>query len=161
MSCHFVYASSIHDQTHPLDSMHRCLNVDEIVRLIAYELVASGRKATAARLACCCRGFGGPVLDVLWATQIELSPLFNCLPGDIWNGRGRTVSEPATCSTLFSTVLFESLSNAFQRRRNGLVSENTLEECEGSETMALCASRLRRFIPSCKFTQSTNPYSQI
>ena len=76
--------------------MHRCLNVDEIVRLIAYELVASGRKATAARLACCCKGFEDPVLDVLWATQTELPPLFNCLPGDVWNDGGHTVSALAT-----------------------------------------------------------------
>ena len=63
--------------------MHRCLNVDEIVRLIAYELVGSGSKGTAVCLACCCKGFGDPVLDVLWATQTNLSPLFKCLPGDV------------------------------------------------------------------------------
>ena len=81
---------------HPLDSMHRCLNVDEVVRLIACELAASGGKATAVCLACCCKGLGDPVLDVLWATQVELSPLFKCLPGDVWKEGGYTVSTPTT-----------------------------------------------------------------
>ena len=43
--------------------MHACLNVDEIVRLIAYELVASGGYATAVALARCCKSFEDPVLD--------------------------------------------------------------------------------------------------
>ena len=65
--------------------MHRCLNVDEIVRLIACELVASGRKATAVRLACCCKNLEDPVLDTLWATQFDLSNLLECFPGGVWN----------------------------------------------------------------------------
>ena len=87
---------------HPLDSMHHCLNIDEIVRFIACELVASERKATAVCLACCCKGFGDPVLDVLWATQVKLSPLFECLPGDVWNEGGYTVS---TSMPVFSSFL--------------------------------------------------------
>ena len=76
--------------------MHPCLNVDEIVRLIACELVTSGRKATAVCLACCSRSLQEPVLDVLWATQAELSPLFKCFPGDVWNEGGYTVSSTPT-----------------------------------------------------------------
>ena len=81
--------------------MHRCLNVDEIVRLIACELAASERKATAVCLACCCKCLGDPVLDALWATQAKLSPLFKCLPGDVWKEGGYTVSIPTTCILLF------------------------------------------------------------
>ena len=87
---------------HPLDSMHRCLNVDEIVRLIAYELVTSGRKATAVCLACCCKGFEDPVLDVLWATQTKLSPLFDYLSGEVLEEHGYfTVSISTTRIPLF------------------------------------------------------------
>jgi len=72
--------------------MHACLNVDEIVRLIASELVASGAKATAAILACCCKSFEDPVLDALWETQDRLRPLLKSFPEDVWNEGGCTVS---------------------------------------------------------------------
>ena len=81
--------------------MHRCLNIDEIVRLIACELVTSGRKATAVCLACCCKGFQDPVLDTLWATQFDLLALFKCFPEDIWNEAGYTVSAPTADALSF------------------------------------------------------------
>ena len=74
--------------------MHACLDVDEIVRLIAWELVASDTKATAVALARCHKSFEDPVLDVLWETQEVLLPLLKSLPGDVWNGDGCTVSTP-------------------------------------------------------------------
>ena len=64
--------------------MHPCLSVDEILRLLAFELVGSGAKETAVSLACCCRGFEDPVLDVLWETQDGLTPLLKCLPQEVW-----------------------------------------------------------------------------
>ena len=77
--------------------MHACLNVDEIVRLVTRELVASEAKATAATLARCHKGFEDPVLDTLWETQNELSPLLVSLPSDVWNQPGVfTVSAPTT-----------------------------------------------------------------
>ena len=60
--------------------MHTCLRVDEIVRLLACELVASEAKATAVSLACCCKDYEDPVLDELWETQEELAPLLKCFP---------------------------------------------------------------------------------
>lgn len=71
---------------YPLDSMHPCLRMDEIVRLIAYELVASRGQATAVALACCCKSFEDPVLDALWEAQERLLPLLKLLPGDVWTG---------------------------------------------------------------------------
>ena len=65
--------------------MHPCLGVDEILRLIASELVTSGTKATAAALACCCKSFEDPMLDALWRKQYELTPLLKCFPQDVWN----------------------------------------------------------------------------
>ena len=65
--------------------MHPCLNVDEILRLVACELVGSGGEGTAVGLACSCKGFEDPVLDVLWATQDRLFPLIKTFPGDVWN----------------------------------------------------------------------------
>jgi len=78
--------------------MHPCLRVDEIVRFIASELVASEGQRTSVALACCRKSFEDPVLDVLWEYQRNLLPLFKSLPGDVWvwNGQGRTVSVPMT-----------------------------------------------------------------
>ena len=69
--------------THLLGLMHACLNVDEIVRLIACELVASEANAAVVYFACCCKNFEGPLLDVLWETQDKLFPLLRPLPEDV------------------------------------------------------------------------------
>ena len=63
--------------------MHRCLRVDGIVRFLARKLVVSEAEATAVSLACCCKGFENPVLDELWETQVELTPLLKSLPADV------------------------------------------------------------------------------
>ena len=77
--------------------MHACLNVDEILRLIAYELVASEGKRTAVALACCCKSLEDPVLDVLWVAQHRLLRLLRSFPGDVWNEGRCTVSTPTIC----------------------------------------------------------------
>jgi len=102
VSCNSIYAPSIHGQMHLLDSMHACLNVDEIVRLIARKLVASGGGRAAVSLACCCRSFEDPVLDALWTTQDGLLPLFKTFPGDVWKENGYGVSAQTTCIFFFS-----------------------------------------------------------
>ena len=156
----FNLAPSTHDQTH-LDSMHACLNIDEIIRLIARELVASGGNATAVGLACCCKSYEDPVLDVLWATQDRLLPLFKSLPGGVWNGGGCTVSVSTTSIFLFLTIRLESLSKDFQRRRNGLVSGSTPEGCENSVNTAFGRSLLRKSSRPPNFAPSANLYSRI
>ena len=76
-------------------NMHPCLNVDEILRLLACELVASKARATAVALASCCRSFEDPVLDALWETQDQLIPLLKCFPQDAWREEdGNFVSQP-------------------------------------------------------------------
>jgi len=82
--------------------MYACLNVDEIVRLIARELVMSGGKATAVALACCCKSLEDPVLDTLWVAQDQLLPLLRSFPRDVWNRRGSLVS-PLTTWLFFSS----------------------------------------------------------
>ena len=76
--------------------MHACLNVDEIVRLIAHELVAANGRATAVCLACSCKGFEDLVLDALWEKQGFLLPLLKTFPGDVWKEGGQIVSAPTT-----------------------------------------------------------------
>ena len=83
--------------------MHVCLNVDEIVRLLACELVASKANATAVSFACCCKKFQEPVLDALWKTQDRLTPLLKCFPQDVWEEKdGDFVSQ--VTKFIFSTL---------------------------------------------------------
>ena len=70
--------------------MHPCLSVDEILRLFACELVVSEAKAATVALACCCKSFEEPVLDALWETQYQLTPLLKCFPRDTWKEEGGT-----------------------------------------------------------------------
>ena len=70
--------------------MHPCLSVDEILRLLARQLVASDTETTAVALACCCKTFEEPVLDILWETQDQLTPLLKCFPRDAWEERDGT-----------------------------------------------------------------------
>ena len=83
--------------------MHACPNVDEILRFIANELVESGLRRTAVALACCCRAFEDPVLDVLWETKHHLMDLLGTFPRDIW-GPGRP-KVSAVIVMLFPTLL--------------------------------------------------------
>ena len=92
--------------------MHPCLRLDEIVRLIASELVASGERGTSVALACCCKNLEDPVLDVLWTTQRRLGPLLGSLPGNVWNDGGFIVS--ATTTPLFLSLNC-SVWKAFKR----------------------------------------------
>jgi len=108
--------------------MHPCLSVDELVRLITYELVASRGRATAVALACCRKSFEDPVLDTLWETQEKILPLIKSLPEDVWNPGGYNVGVPTTSViSIYPTIDFESHSEDSQQSWNGLASESTLE----------------------------------
>ena len=72
--------------------MHPCLSVDEIIRLLVRELVWSEAKGSAVAFGCCCKNLEDPVLDVLWATQVRMTPLLKCLPQDTWEDFGTFVS---------------------------------------------------------------------
>ena len=151
MSRHLTHAQSIHDRTHLIDPMHACLNVDEIVRLIAQELVASsGSPGSAVSLACCCKSFEDPVLDMLWAKQYYLPPLLKSLPGDVWKEGGYSVSASTTCLFSLSLIIrFDSPSRDSHRRRSGLVSGSTLEGCKSSDISSIKTPCPRKHSRSC------------
>ena len=93
--------------------MHPCLNVDEILRLLACELVGSEANATAVSLARCCKSFEHPVLDSLWGTQDELLPLLKSLPADVWKVEaGQFVSPP---TAFISSHLIPLPEKSFER----------------------------------------------
>ena len=85
--------------------MHPCLYVDEIVRLIAHELVASKGLAASVALACCCKSFEDPALDALWETDGRLFRLFKSFPEDVWDGEKCTVSALTTHASSFLNYL--------------------------------------------------------
>jgi hypothetical protein len=93
--------------------MHACLGVDEILRFLACELVASEAKATAVALACCCKSFEDPTLDALWVTQDRLFPLLKSLPRSVWEEAGGSLVSPLTVSTF--PALSRLICKSFKR----------------------------------------------
>ena len=87
--------------------MHPCLYLDEIVRLIAHELIAAKREATAVALACCCKPLQDPVLDVLWDAHPHFFKLLKILPENIWSSAGYKVSITTKMLALPLTQLFD------------------------------------------------------
>ena len=66
--------------------MHQLLRLDDLVRNIAY---CADRKiqgsASLLALACCCKSLEGPVMDILWQRQVDLSTILKTLPADSWS----------------------------------------------------------------------------
>ena len=121
--------------------MHPCLYVDEILGLIAHELVTSTGWATSVALACCCKSFEDPVLDALWETQSRVLPLLNSLPDDVW-GEGRChVSAPMACVSLSLNCLIQKslkrLPTALEWAR--------FRKCESSENGTIYPTFLRGY----------------
>jgi len=112
--------------------MHPCLNVDEILRLLACELVASEAKATAVSFASCCKGFQDPVLDALWETQDRLIPLLKCFPQEVWKEEdGRFVS-------YIMVFIFFTLSYSISKTLNRVPTK------EEWTVFRKCARRMRK-----------------
>ena len=102
--------------------MHQCFKVDEILRLFAGELVASGAKAAAVSLACCRRSFEEPVLDVLWGAQTRLFPLLKALPGDVWKVEAGRYVSLLTILTFFSSNRFAEAGFHETSNKTGMAS---------------------------------------
>jgi len=64
---------------------HRVFKVDELIRLIARQLVPS--KRSAVNLACASRWLEEPVLSTLWEKQQYLEILLETLPKGTWSRR--------------------------------------------------------------------------
>ena len=98
-----------------MSSTHACLNVDEILRHLACELVASGGKGAAVALACCCKNFEDPVLDALWETQDQLRPLLKSFPADVWNDEDSVSASPTfdlLSTKIFDLIVFQKNSHS-------------------------------------------------
>lgn len=64
----------------PSHFMHRCLELEEILRNIADQ---SDRTGTVA-MARTCRAFYNSIIDLVWRDLPGLSPLILCLPAHCW-----------------------------------------------------------------------------
>lgn len=119
--------------------MHACLNVDEIVRLLACELVTSG-KGTAAALACCRKSFEDPVLDAVWEVQDQLRPLLKSFPGDVLDDEGgkwvsALVAFDSLSTKLFGWVVFQE--DPHQRGMGPLPEVRSKDPSAQSESVSI------------------------
>ena len=65
------------------DAPHRVLRISELTRLIAGQLIPTGR-TNVVDLACVCRYLEEPALSTLWETQSSLLALLRVLPEETW-----------------------------------------------------------------------------
>jgi len=69
----------IHDST-----PYHVLNISELARLIASQLVLTGAEKSAVNLACACRSFEEPILSTLWERQYYFFTLLSVFPEGTW-----------------------------------------------------------------------------
>lgn len=92
---------------------HRCWGLDEIVRVIAANLVSNGAKASAVSLASCSKSLEEPALSEVWRSLSSIAPLVKCFPPDVWETRDEklassiTDSKGATCGSNRFLVVFQ------------------------------------------------------
>lgn len=136
--------------------MHPCIGVDEIVRLLACELVASGGKATAVALACCCKSFEDPVLGALWETQEQLYPLLDTFPEGVWEeGSLDFVSLPTTPYLLSIKPLYRE---GFQENADDFGVDSLQQVCPTDAGTQI--RRFRRTRTSARFLNAATSHSQ-
>ena len=63
---------------------YHVLNISELTRLIASQLVLIGAEKSAVNLACACRSLEEPVLSTLWETKYHFFILLSVLPEGTW-----------------------------------------------------------------------------
>ncbi|KAF7797714.1 hypothetical protein EIP86_008914 [Pleurotus ostreatoroseus] len=63
--------------------MHNCLYISEILQLI-FQYASEDNKSPLVALACTCRLFSEPALDLLWREVDDVSPFIKCMPGHVW-----------------------------------------------------------------------------
>ena len=78
----------IHDST-----PYHVLNISELTRLIASQLVLIGAEKSAVNLACACRSLEEPILSTLWETKCHFFTLLQVLPEGTWELRGSGSAE--------------------------------------------------------------------
>jgi hypothetical protein len=67
--------------------MHKCLEITDIVCLVAAEAVNLER-SSAISFACTCKAFEAAVMEILWSShQTDLVNLLRCFPSEVWEMR--------------------------------------------------------------------------
>ena len=64
--------------------MHPCLQLDEMLSLIATLVGGNDRTATLSKMALTCKRFNGPAVDALWEEIPGLLPLLPLLPPEAY-----------------------------------------------------------------------------
>jgi hypothetical protein len=98
--------------------MHKCLTIQELVRLIIDFCIDGELKTdrhTLLAIASTCRTFEEPALNRLWYKLESLQPLFKCLPQDAWERKVLTadpeIGHVGDTSMVRDSVLFASALN--------------------------------------------------
>ena len=75
---------------------HRCWALDEIVRVIAANLVSDKAGASAVSLASCSKSLEEPSLGEIWRSLSGLAPLVRCFPPEVWEVKGEKLVSTTT-----------------------------------------------------------------
>jgi hypothetical protein len=74
---------------------HRCWALDEIVRVIAANLVLDKANASAVSLANCSKSLEEPALSEVWRSLSSLAPLVKSFPPEVWEIREEKLASTA------------------------------------------------------------------
>ena len=75
---------------------YRVLNISELSRLIASQLILISPKS-AVNLACVCRSLEEPILSTLWEIQVSFLTLLGVLPEGTWEFQYSEFGESTVC----------------------------------------------------------------
>ena len=91
--------------------MHHVFELDEILRTVANELIASYRTDAALSFACSCKSFSIPVLDTMWEEeQRDFMTLLKTLPPSVWVVASQTFVSPIPLDSPSNTIRQPCLS---------------------------------------------------
>lgn len=117
----WAFSSSTITSLHLPTIMHRFWVIEEMVRLLASDLIKRCKaSASAVALACCSKLLSDVVLDSVWEELRGLSRLMRCLPPGSWEIRdGEFVRAICSSSLTFESSLFNRSSYVVPPPRNG------------------------------------------
>ena len=155
--------------------MHSCLNIQEVLDAIFWEVGEAGawqKKPTLAALAATCKSFHEPAIKYIWQTLPGFSPILNLLPQELLSRRNKTHEEVIT--VILTESHHDSLCNRLSTpicglgqaalKRLCLEYSTMLGMCENSaglvEPLAHIECILWRMASSTSTDNSLDPYSR-
>lgn len=85
VTCSVAPFPSFSTSTKSAFTMHRCLQIYEILHIISSHLIQLKLEASLAALARTCKAIEGPALDCLWHDQETIYNILSCMPRDLFD----------------------------------------------------------------------------